>query len=152
MQSITFALRLEGQAVRVDGDRLWVEARQPADPASACRDGLGGIGDGSACCRRQLELWDDGSFLQTGELDFGAGDAVTFRARGSLGDGRDPERRHGTAVLEVTGGRGRLVGARGYVTSILLADSGELTDHQLGLLFVGREVNAPPEGTKEERL
>ena len=153
MQPITFALRLEGQAVRVDGDRLWVEARQPADPANPCPNELGGIGDGSACCRRQLELWDDGSFVQTGELDFGAGDAVTFRARGSLGDGPDPERKHGTAVLEVTGGRGRLVGARGYVTSnFLLADSGELTDHQLGLLFVGRDANASTAITKEERL
>lgn len=137
MESITFALRLEGQAVRLDGDRLWVETRQPADAASACPRGLGGIGGGGACCRRQLELWDDGSFVQTGELDFGSGDAVTFRARGSLGDSPDPERRHGTAVLEVTGGRGRLAGARGYVTSnFLLFDTGDLTDHHLGVLFV----------------
>jgi hypothetical protein len=152
VQSITFALLLEGQAVRVDGDRLWVASRQSGDPASACRNELGGIGEGSAYCRRQFELWDDGSFVQTGELDFGAGDAVTFRARGSLGDSPDPERRHGTAVLEVTGGRGRLVGARGYVTpNFLLADSGELRDHQLGLLFVGRDAMASRGVPKEER-
>ena len=88
--------------------------------------------------------------MQTGELDFGAGDTVTFRARGSLGDGPDREFRHGTAVLEVTGGRGRLVRARGYVTSnFLLSDSGELTDHQLGLLYMGRDANAPTGLTKE---
>jgi hypothetical protein len=152
VQSITFALLLEGQAVRVDGDRLWVESRQSGDLACACPHELGRIGEGSACCRRQFELWDDGSFVQTGELDFGAGDAVTFRARGSLGGSPDPERKHGTAVLEITGGRGRLVGARGYVTSnFLLADSGELRDHQLGLLFVGRDGMARRGTPKEER-
>lgn len=152
MESVTFALLLEGQAVRVDGDRLWVESRQSEGSASACTKELGAIGGGSASCRRQFELWDDGSFVQTGELDFGAGDAVTFRARGSLGESPDPVRRHGTAVLEVTGGRGRLVGARGYVTSnFLLAENGELRDHQLGLLFVGRDAMARRGTPKEER-
>ena len=56
-------------------------------------------------------------------------------------------------MLEDTGGRGRLVGARAFVTSsFLLADSGELTDNQLGLLFVGRDANASTGVTKEERL
>jgi hypothetical protein len=96
---------------------------------------------GPAVCRRELEVWDDGSLVLTGELAFGAHDAVTFRARGALGASPDPRRRHGTAVLEVTGGRGRLAGARGYVTSnFLLADSGELTDYHLGLLFLERAL------------
>lgn len=135
MQPITFALRLEGQAVQLDGDRYWAETRQrPAE--------LDGIGGGAASCRRSLELWDDGSLVQTGELDFGGGDAVTFRARGVLGEAPGGDRRHGTAVLEVTGGRGRLAGARGYVTSnFLLAGDGGLTDHQLGVLFVEKEEN-----------
>lgn len=140
MRPIAFALQLEGEAVELDGGRFWVETREPADSTSRCPSRLDRIGDGTACCRRQLELWDDGSLIQTGELDFGAGDAVTFRARGALGASPDPRWKHGTAVLELTGGRGRLAGARGYVTSnFLLADSGELTDHQLGLLFVGRD-------------
>ena len=62
---------------------------------------------------------------------------MTFRARGVLGTSPDPHRRHGTAILEVTGGRGRFLGARGYVTSnFLLADTGELTDYHLGLLVL----------------
>ena len=45
-------------------------------------------------------------------------------------------------MLEVTGGRGRLAGARGFVTSnFLLADSGELTDHHIGLLFLERATH-----------
>lgn len=143
MRPIAFALRLEGEAVKLDGGRFWVETRASADAPGR----WAGIATGRAVCRRQLELWDDGSLVQTGELAFGDGDAVTFRARGALGASPDPSCRHGTAVLEVTGGRGRFSGARGYVTSnFLLADSGELTDHHLGLLFLER---APEEGGHE---
>ena len=134
---IAFTLRLEGEAVELGGGRFWVETRAPAADAGA--DRLEGIGSGPARCRRDLELWEDGSIVETGELSFGRDDAITFRARGALGASPDPRRRHGTAILEVTGGRGQLAGARGYVTSnFLLSDSGELTDHHLGLLFLER--------------
>ena len=137
MQPIAFALQLEGRAVELDGGHLWVETREPPNSTNRRLGQLDGIGEGDVSCRRQLELWDDGSLVQSGELDFGAGDTVTFRARGVLGTSPDPHRKHGTAILEVTGGRGRLAGARGYVTSnFLLADTGELTDHHLGLLFL----------------
>lgn len=120
MEPISFTLRLEGEAVALDRGRYWAETRAP-----------------SAVCRHELEVADDGSLVQTGELVFGSTDSVTFRGRGVLGDSPDPRRRHGTAVLEVTGGRGRLAGACGYVTSnFLLADDGGLTDHHLGLFFV----------------
>jgi hypothetical protein len=130
MKPIVFALRLEGEVVALDGGRYWVETRRSARQP-------GSFDAGHAVCRRELELHDDGSLAQTGEIAFSAADSLTFRARGVLGACPDPFRRHGTAVLEVTGGRGRLAGARGYVTSnFLLADSGELTDHHLGLLFL----------------
>jgi len=135
MRSVAFAIHLEGEAVELGGGRFWVETR--ALPAGAPQ--LDGIGTGPALCRRDLELWEDGSLVETGEFSFGGGDAITFRARGALGASPDPHRRHGTAVLEVTGGRGRLAGARGYVTSnFLLSQGGELTDHHLGLLFLER--------------
>ena len=131
MKPIAFVLELEGEAVELDGGRFWAETRA-SSPAS-----LDGIGTLEAVCRRQLEVWDDGSLVETGEIAFGDGDAVTFRARGVLGRSPDPHRRHGTAILEVTGGRGRLARARGYVTSnFLLADTGELTDYHLGLLVL----------------
>ena len=127
MKSIAFVLQLEGEAVELDGGRFWVESRAASD----------GIGTHEAVCRRQLELWDDGSLVESGEIAFGEHDAVTFRARGVLSSSADPRRRHGTAILEVTGGRGCLARARGYVTSnFLLADTGELTDYHLGLLVL----------------
>ena len=132
VRHLTFALRLDGEAVELGGGRLWAETR------SVCANGAeSGADVGRAICRRTLDVWDDGSLVETGELRFGDGSALTFRARGALGASLDPHRRHGTAVLEVTGGSGRFGGARGYVTSnFLLSDSGELVDHHLGLLFV----------------
>ena len=139
VKPISFALQLEGQAVELDGGRFWAETR--AVPAGADRwpDQLNGIEADGVLCRRNLELWADGSLVQAGEISFGSGNAVTFRARGTLGTSPDPHLRQGTAVLEVTGGRGRLAGACGFVTSnFLLADTGGLTDYQLGLLFLER--------------
>src|SRR5438876_1032796 len=129
MKPMAFTLEFHGEAVQLDPGRLWVETH-----ATGAIDGLG---DGEATCRRDLELTDDGSLTEKGELTFGTGDAVTFTARGRLRPSPDPQFRHGTAVLEVTGGRGRLAGARGFLTSnFLLSSTGELTDHHQGLLFL----------------
>jgi hypothetical protein len=139
MKPIAFALQFAGQAVELDDGRYWAETRAVAAELDTSAGRLSEIRTGEALCRRQLELWADGSIVQTGEITFGAGDAITFRSRGMLGTSPEPHLRHGTATFEVTGGRGRLAGARGFVTSnFLLFDSGELTDHQLGLLFLER--------------
>jgi hypothetical protein len=85
----------------------------------------------------QLELREDGSLAEAGEITFGDGCAITFRAEGGLVERPSLGLRHGTAACEVTGGRGRLEGASGFVVSnFLLYDSGRLTDRRLGLLFV----------------
>jgi hypothetical protein len=127
MEPITFALRLVGEAVALDGGRLWAESRATA-------------GIDEARCRRELEVREDGSLEEAGVLTFGADAELTFRAHGLLSASLDPGVRHGTAVLEITGGSGRLAGARGFVTSnFLLAESGALTDHHVGLLFLERE-------------
>jgi hypothetical protein len=126
---------LHGEAVELAPGRFWTETR-------ASLGGLAGVfGDGDAVCRRELELLQTGALVQRGEIAFGGGAAITFRAVGGLADGPGPGVRHGTAVCEVTGGRGRLAGVRGSIASaFLLADSGELTDHHLGLLFVERSA------------
>jgi hypothetical protein len=126
MKPIMFSLRFEGETVALDNGRLWAESRAVA-------------GIEEALCRRELDVREDGSLAETGVLSFGADAALTFRAHGVLGASPDPAIRHGSAVLGGTGGNGRLAGARGFVTSnFLLADTGELTDHHLGLLFVER--------------
>ena len=129
---MTYCLRLHGEAVQLAPGRFWAETRADLDGLAEA------LGEGLAVCRRELELLDDGSLVQRGEISFGEDAAITFRAVGDLSSSPGPSVRHGTAVCEVTGGRGRLAGARGSIASaFLLADSGELTDHHLGLLFVG---------------
>jgi hypothetical protein len=137
MEPTVFALCFRGEAVELDRGRFWAETR-----AAGVLDRLEWLDAVEALCRRELVLSDDGSFVQTGEISFGPDDSITFRARGELGASPQARLRHGTAVLEVTGGRGRLAGARGLVTSnFLLSDAGDLNDHHFGLLFVER----PPE-------
>ena len=127
MDPIAFTIELTGEAVELDDGHFWAETR-----------GLDTVfGADQALCRRNLELGDDGTLVESGEISFGADDAVTFRADGTLGPSPDPRVKHGAAVLTVTGGRGRLAGASGFVTSnFLLGEGGALTDHQQGLLFV----------------
>jgi hypothetical protein len=49
--------------------------------------------------------------------------------------------RHGAAVLEVCGGTGRFAGACGRITSnFVVAADGEITDHQLGVVFTTEEA------------
>jgi hypothetical protein len=137
MEPTVFALRFRGEAVELDRGRFWAETR-----AAGGLDRLAWLDAVEALCRRELVLSDDGSFVQTGEISFGPDDSITFRAQGELGASPQARLRHGTAVLEVTGGRGRLAGARGLVTSnFLLSDAGDLNDHHFGLLFLER----PPE-------
>src|ERR1700704_1350200 len=134
MGPIAFALKFQGEAVEIDPGRFWSETRAHLGGGSCALDG---DGDAEALCRRNLELTNDGSLLERGEMSFGPGDAITFSARGRLRASPDPHLRHGTAILEVTGGRGKLAGAQGFVTSnFLLSDAGELTDHHQGLIFL----------------
>jgi len=130
---ITFA----GEAVELECGRFWADTHALPRQIEQVGGPVDGIDVDRAACRRHLELWADGSLVEAGEITFGDGGAITFRARGALGSSPDPTLRHGTAILEVTGGRGRLAGVRGFVTSnFLLSDAGELTDHHLGVLFV----------------
>ena len=123
--SYVFAVRLTGRAVEIEPDRYWLEARSDTEAIAT---------------RGTLEVWEDGSLVESGEITFGADDRLTYRARGAFGSAIAPAERHGTAVLEVTGGTGRFAGARGYVTSnFLLSRDGRLTDHHYGLLHLRQE-------------
>jgi hypothetical protein len=140
-----YALQFRGEAIALGGGRFRVESR-----ASSCvfvtvvgRGGVDGrfqqVGQGEAVCKREIEMHEDGTLFESGEIAFAAGEAITFHARGVYRTSPDPRLRHGTAVCEVTGGRGRMAATRGFITSnFLLSETGELTDHHLGLLFIER--------------
>jgi hypothetical protein len=57
----------------------------------------------------------------------------------------DEHLRHGSAVLYVVDGTGQFDGATGQVTcNFVLSDTGDLTDNQLGMVFLGKEAVTRP--------
>jgi hypothetical protein len=95
----------------------------------------------------ELSFADERSFRLTGELRLEGEGTLRFR---TLGTGRldptpEPGLRHGTAVLEICGGTGRFDGAHGRITSnFVVSDNGEITDHQLGVVFVAARPKEEP--------
>lgn len=87
----------------------------------------------------RLLLNSAGAFSETVTVDFGHGHELRLRTidDGRLADSADENLRHGTAVLEVVGGTGQFEGATGRITSnFVVSDTGDLTDNQLGLVFL----------------
>jgi hypothetical protein len=88
-------------------------------------------------CR--LTFLDDSRFEEVGTISFGNGNALRFRstAEGMLADAAEPGLRHGAVTWEIDGGAGAFEGATGRIVSnFLLSDTGDLTDNQLGVLFL----------------
>jgi hypothetical protein len=121
------SIELTGEAVELGGGRFGRRREETTPLSGATRRSAGATSGSTRTDRRPV-----------GRDQLGDDDAITFRAHGRLGSSPDPRLRHGAAVFEVTGGRGRLEGACGFVTSnFLLAADGELTDRHLAVLFVG---------------
>jgi hypothetical protein len=88
--------------------------------------------------RRGLEA---GGGKELATVLFGSGHALQLRSVGAavVGPSPDPHLRHGTQVWLVEAGEGQFAGAAGRITSnFFLSDTGELTDNQLGVIFVER--------------
>lgn len=82
---------------------------------------------------------DDVRFEQTGTIGFSDGSALRFRSieLGVLEPSPDAHLRHGAVVWRIDGGVGPLRGANGKIAAnLLVSDTGDLTEHQLGLLFL----------------
>jgi hypothetical protein len=64
---------------------------------------------------------------------------------GRVNGSADEHLRHGSAVLYVVAGTGQFDGATGQVTcNFVLSDTGDLTDNQLGMVFLGKEAVTRP--------
>lgn len=139
---ITYALQFRGQA-QESGRVAHATARAPSTMLVSVvdRDGPHGhfeeVGASEALLRVVLD--EDGPV--SGEIDFGSGNTLRLVAveRCAPRDTVTRHLRHGAALFEVAAGTGRLTGATGWITSnFLVSDSGDLTDNQLGLLFLDR--------------
>lgn len=77
---------------------------------------------------------------ETGTITFGEGAHRLYFStigQGYIGPSTEPNLRHGTVMWQVDGGEGQFAGARGLITSnFTVSDAGEVTDHQLGIIFL----------------
>ena len=126
MQTIVLVRRFQGRLTDVGPGLL---------DAALCSDG------GARLCS-QLSFLDEQHFREEGTIDFGDGHVLRFRSlsEGDLAAAPDPGCRHGTAMREITGGAGRLTGARGRVTSNFLVSADcTVTDDEVAVIFVTEE-------------
>ena len=95
--------------------------------------------DGDEALLESRIVVDDSEGLNvSGRIVVGAGNVLRFRTLGTgrLGNSPDPHLRQGAVVCEVVGGEGQFAGASGRIaSSLLLSDSGDITETQLGVVF-----------------
>jgi hypothetical protein len=87
----------------------------------------------------ELIFADERTFREHGTIVFGPDSELRFRTLGTghLAPSATPGLRHGTVTWELDGGRGRLAGATGRITSnFTVTDEGDVADEQLGLIFL----------------
>jgi hypothetical protein len=145
LQPIVYSLQFRGRITSLSSRVLEQRASAPSQVliTSVDANGLAGrvqAGEGEeALLVSRLVLADDGSFDQSGTIEFAPGHVLAFRSVGAarLDRSPDPHLRHGAAVWEIEGGEGQFHGAHGRITSnFFLSDSNELTDNHFGLIFV----------------
>ena len=153
MQELVYALRFRGEAthVGIDGNVL-----KTATTAPGCTirshvgiDGLRGSlhsTDGAeATCESELVFTGATSFQEAGTIRFGpGGHQLRFSTIGSafLCPAKDDRSRQGAAIRLVDGGEGQFAGATGLIAATFIVnDAGEVTDHQLGVVYVKLELS-----------
>jgi hypothetical protein len=148
MHAIAFSMEFRGHSTPLTPGVLAARASAPSGALVTRIDGDGVHGafepvDGAeALLERRLTFLDESSFEEVGTISFGAGNALRFRSvgLGTLAPAPQPGLRQGTAAWAIDGGAGALAGAQGRIVSnFLVSESGELTDRQLGVLFLDPE-------------
>jgi hypothetical protein len=124
MRRVVYSHRLGGRLTAVAAGVLEVALASVSEPATV---------------EAHLTLADEHTFRMSGEIRFDDEGSLRFQTlgRGRLDRSPEPGLRHGTVMLEICGGAGRFHGARGRITSnFVVTDDGEISDHQLGVVFV----------------
>jgi len=131
MQPVAFSLEFRGYSTALSPGV--VTARASAPGGQLTRNG------GEALLERRLTFLNETSFEEGGTISFGDGNALRFRSvgLGTIGPSPQAGLRQGTAACVIDGGSGLFAGAAGRIVSnFLISADGELTDHQLGLVFL----------------
>jgi hypothetical protein len=132
MHAIAVSMEFRGYATHLSPGVLTVRASAPTADFELVE------GD-EALIERRLTFLDDTRFEEVGTISFGNGDALRYRSvdEGTLAPSADPALRQGTAAWKIDGGSGTLARATGRIVSnFLVSDGGELTDHEVAVLFV----------------
>jgi hypothetical protein len=155
-----FSIHFRGRSTRLSPGVLTAHATAPSC-AFVTEIGEHGVhgriepspgGEAHLECR--LTFLDERRFEEVGTISFGNGNTLRFR---TLGDGTlapagTDGLRHGAAAWTIDDGAGVFAGATGRIVSnFLLSDTGDLTDHQLGVLFLRGGEDAADREPQEER-
>ena len=162
LQPIVYSLQFRGRMTSVSSRVLEQRASAPSQVLTTTVDANGLAGDvqpgegKEALLVSRLVLADDGSFDQSGTIEFAVGHVLAFRSVSAarLAPSPDPNLRHGAAIWEIEGGEGQFYGARGRITSnFFMSDTNELTDNHFGLIFVApAAATHAPEARSGDRL
>jgi hypothetical protein len=145
MKLVTYSLQFRGVTTEVAPGVLTMRASAPGCSLVTAVDEEGVHGHfepapgDEAVLESRIQLGDDGTFEMAGAITFGHRHCLRFRTldSGRMSPSPDRHLKHGSAVSEIEGGLGQFEYARGRITSnFFLSDTGELTDNQLGLVFV----------------
>jgi hypothetical protein len=147
MRQVAFSMHFRGAAAPLTPGVLTARATAPSGALVTRIDGSGPhaafepVDGGEAHIEWRLTFLDDVRFDEVGTISFGNGNALRFRsiAPGTLEPSADPALRQGSATWTIDGGAGVFSRASGrLVSNFLVADTGELTDHQLAIVFLER--------------
>jgi hypothetical protein len=160
MQPVTFSMQFRGHTTPLSPGVLTARASAPSGAlvTRIDEDGVHGTFEAlegeEALLERRLTFLDETTFEEVGTISFGNGNALRFRSvdAGALVPSPDPELRQGTSAWEIDGGAGAFAAATGRIVSnFLVSETGELTDHELGVLFIPGGGAAEVNGTRSER-
>jgi hypothetical protein len=160
MQPVTFSMQFRGHTTPLSPGVLTARASAPSGALVTRIDGDGvhgtfeAVEGDEALLERRLTFIDETSFEEVGTISFGNGNALRFRSvdAGALVPSPDPDLRQGTSAWEIDGGAGAFAAATGRIVSnFLVSETGELTDHELGVLFIPGLGSAEDDGRRSER-
>ena len=97
------------------------------------------VAGGGATFESEVFPNEDGTITESGVIDFGAGNSITFSTRGTgaMGPSAHPDLTHGGISWQVDSGTGIFDGATGIIASnFTVSGSGEVVDNQWGVIFL----------------
>jgi hypothetical protein len=145
MSHIAFSMQFRGHSMRLTPGVLTARATAPSSAlvtqvaVDGVRSRLEPREGGEAHLECRLTFLDEGRFEELGTISFGNGNVLRFRSptTGTLAASVEPGLRPGTVAWEVDGAAGAFESATGRIVSnFLLSETGDLTNNQLGVLFL----------------